>query len=75
MMLQLRACYGETGACTHEKILKNKAILCVLVYTVFSSDFNEIYNEWFCSKKTINNVALSLTMIKNSRLFSIYEIA
>ena len=44
-MLQLRACYGETGACTHEKILKNKAIWCLLVDTVFKSDFNEIYNE------------------------------
>ena len=29
-MLQLRACYGETGACTHEKILKNKAIWWIL---------------------------------------------
>ena len=35
MMLYLRACYGETGACTLEKILKNKTIWCVLVYTIF----------------------------------------
>ena len=34
-MLHLRACYGETRACTLEKILKNIAIWCVLVYTIF----------------------------------------
>ena len=35
IMLQRRACYDGTVACTHEKIEKTKAIWCVLVYTVF----------------------------------------
>ena len=34
-VIAARSCYGETGACAHEKIQKNKAIWCVLVYTIF----------------------------------------
>ena len=51
------------------KIKQFSAFWCILYFNQTSIKFTT--NDSACSKKLINNVTLSLTMIKNSILFSI----